>query len=148
MIMGRLQSWIVLPIPFQFLTPNHPNGFESLFVSGAGYRRDMVGKGSSKGEQGGLALILGFQQIVFELAVLVSRNQGMNGIFPFDVQGHLFFIKNGRLYFLIGCFQIGALSRQVVDKTKDFSLGKIVHVLLIGIGLTLKTDVLIGAVTI
>ncbi len=72
----------------------------------------------------------------------------MDGIFPFDVQSHLFFIKKGRLYFLIGCFQTWTLTCQVMDKAKGFSFGKIVHVLLIGIGLTFKTDILVGAIAI
>ena len=147
-IMRQLQGWIVLPIPFQFFPANHPNGLEPLFMPYTGHRRNMVGKGSTKGEQGILTLILGFQQIVFELSEFISWNEGMDGVFPFDKQGHLFFIKNGRLYFLIGCFQIGALSRQVVDKAKGFSLGEIVHVLLIGIRFPFKTDVLVGAVAI
>ena len=72
----------------------------------------------------------------------------MNGIFPFQVEVNTLFSEKGHIYMLIGYVQSKKLTGQVLQKTKGFAFRKILHILFIGIGLTFKTNVLIGAVTI
>ncbi|GAB4514506.1 MAG: hypothetical protein Tsb004_22680 [Allomuricauda sp.] len=62
----------------------------------------MVGVGPTKGEQGMLALSLGFKQVVFEFAVLVPRNQWVNGILPLYEQFNSLFSEKGQYNMLIG----------------------------------------------
>ena len=88
---GQFQGGIVLPGICQFVPTDHPNGIEALFVTYTGHRRNMVGKGSTKGEQCSLPQFLGFEQVVFQLAVLVARDQRVNGIFPFDMERYALF---------------------------------------------------------
>lgn len=105
LLMGQGQGGVVLPTVGQLLPPNHTNGLKTLFLSRAGHGRNVIGKGPTKGEQRGMALFLGFLQIVFELAVLVPRNERMDGIFPFDVQGNALFLEKGQVDMLIGDVQ-------------------------------------------
>jgi len=49
---------------------------------------------------------------------------------------------------LVGDVQSKELTRQVLQKTKGFPFGKILHILFMGIGLTLKANVLIRSVTV
>ena len=96
------QGGIVLPLGLQFLTSNHTNGLKTVFVARIGRGGDMVGIGPTKGEQGMLALGLGFKQVVFELTVLVPRNQWVNGILPLYEQFNSLFSEKGQYNMLIG----------------------------------------------
>src|SRR5690606_26983929 len=97
---------VVWPAIFQLLSPDDPNGFKTLFLTHTGHGGNVVGKGTTKGEQGVMSSFFGFEQVVFEFAVLVPRNERMDGIFPFDMEGHTLFMEKGKVNMLMGDVQV------------------------------------------
>jgi len=102
------QGGIVLPLGLQFLAPNDTNGTKTVFVARIGRGGDMVGIGPTKGEQGMLVLDLCFMQVVFEFAVLVPRNQRMDGVLTLQVELNALFVEKGYVNMLIGDSQTKA----------------------------------------
>lgn len=108
----------------------------------------MVGKGPTKGEQGTFALVFGLDQVIFKFTVLVPRYKGMDSILSFQAKANTLFFQKGQINILIGYVQSKKLTGQVLQKPKGFPLGKILHILFIGIGFPFKTYILVGTVTV
>ena len=91
--MGQFQGWIALPFVHQLLATNHTDGLQTLFPTCIGRCRNMIGKGTTKGEQRVFTLFFCFEQVVFEFSVFVSGNKRMDGILPFQVELNALFAE-------------------------------------------------------
>lgn len=122
---GKIQRGISRGRRSQLFAPNDTDGTEAALLARCGNRRDVVGMGAPKGEEGCMRQSLGLHQVVFEFPELISGNERVDLVLASHHQRSVGRYEGTEVYLFIGDFGLDIKNRRCSHGTESRRKGRL-----------------------